>query len=431
MEEKRGDYGAFTEKFELKGSTSSHLPLQGLTFAVKDIFDMEGFISGFGNLDWARTHAPAKSTSPVVLATLNAGATCLGRTVMDEMAYSINGENKHYGTPTNPCVPDRVPGGSSSGSAVAVAGKLVNFSLGTDTGGSVRVPAAYCGIFGFRPSHGIISSEGVIPMAQIFDTVGWFARDLQTLMQAGQVLLQLVPETRNQPTHISIPRDCFETLGLPSDKTYQIMNVSTEKKYGSQLINNENLDGYICKNVPSIHKLIGIYEGKVATLPALAVISHAMRLIQRSEFKANHEEWINATKPDFGPGIKERIYEALTANYDDLDLCSVIRAELKYALTNLLGDYGILAIPTVPGPPPKLSMDASDLENFRARAFSLLSIAGMTGFCQINIPLGMHNNLPVSISLLAKHGSDMFLLHVAQELYATLKEQANIAWGSS
>ncbi|KAJ4755647.1 Glutamyl-tRNA(Gln) amidotransferase subunit A [Rhynchospora pubera] len=431
MEEKEGDYGAFMDKFELKGATSSNLPLQGLTFAVKDIFDMEGFTTGFGNPDWARTHAPAKSTSLVVLATLNAGATCLGRTVMDEMAYSINGENKHYGTPINPCVPDRVPGGSSSGSAVAVAGKLVDFSLGTDTGGSVRVPAAYCGIFGFRPSHGIISTEKVIPMAQSFDTVGWFARDLQTLKQAGQVLLQLPPETSNQPTRISIPRDCFETLGLPTDKIYQIMNASSEKVYSSELIDNEDLDGYIYKNVPSMQKFISNYQGKEATLPALAAISHAMRLIQRWEFKASHEEWINATKPNFGPGIKERIYEALTANYDDLDLCIAIKAELKSALDNLLENCGLLAIPTVPGPPPKLLMDATVLENFRAKAFSLLSIAGMTGFCQINIPLGMHNNLPVSISLLAKHGSDMFLLSVAQELYATLKEQASIAWGSA
>ncbi|XP_062190853.1 amidase 1-like [Phragmites australis] len=117
------------EKFELLPQYQQQFPLHGLTFAVKDIFDISGRVTGFGNPDWATTHAPAAATSPVVLATLAAGATRIGKTVMDEMAYSINGENAHYGTPTNPCAPDRVPGGSSSGSAVAVAANLVNFAL--------------------------------------------------------------------------------------------------------------------------------------------------------------------------------------------------------------------------------------------------------------------------------------------------------------
>lgn len=133
---------------------------------------MDGYVTGFGNPDWARTHPPAKTTAPTVLALLRAGATSVGKTVMDEMAYSINGENAHYGTPKNPCASDRIPGGSSSGSAVAVGANLVDFSLGTDTGGSVRVPAAFCKIHGFRPSHGVVSVDGVIPMAQSFDTVG-------------------------------------------------------------------------------------------------------------------------------------------------------------------------------------------------------------------------------------------------------------------
>ncbi|KAJ0975385.1 hypothetical protein J5N97_017350 [Dioscorea zingiberensis] len=133
MEEKGKDSGAFIHRFELRPSSHPlpgvQLPLQGLTFAVKDIFDINGHVTGFGNPNWARTHAAATSTSPVVLSVLEAGATCVGKTVMDEMAYSINGENYHYGTPVNPRAPDRVPGGSSSGSAVAVAAELVDFSL--------------------------------------------------------------------------------------------------------------------------------------------------------------------------------------------------------------------------------------------------------------------------------------------------------------
>ncbi|KAJ4791365.1 Glutamyl-tRNA(Gln) amidotransferase subunit A [Rhynchospora pubera] len=427
------DFGAFMEKFELKLSSTirSSLPLQGLTFAVKDIFDMEGFVTGFGNPDWARTHAPAKLTSFAVLAILNAGATCLGRTIMDEMAFSVNGKNKHYGTPTNPCVPDRVPGGSSSGSAVAVAAKIVDFSLGTDTGGSVRVPAAYCGIFGFRPSHGIVSTENIIPMAQSFDTVGWFARDIHTLTSIGDVLLQLPLEKNKQPTSILIPRDIFQMCNSSRDQMYQIMNASVEIIYGTQMIDNENLEGYICNKVPNIQKFYNKLQGKEETLQFLKVLEHVSRLLQRIEIKNNHEEWIKTTNPDFGPGIKERVASVLNEDFNDIDICYAIRAELRAALSNLLGENGILAIPTVFGPPPKLDMAASELNNFRARAFSLLPIAGLTGFCQISIPLGMHKNEPVSISLLAKHGSDKFLLNVAQELYATLTEQARTAWNSN
>ncbi|XP_020084616.1 amidase 1 isoform X2 [Ananas comosus] len=345
--------------------------------------------------------------------------------------HSINGENKHYGTPTNPCAPDRVPGGSSSGSAVAVAAKLVDFSLGTDTGGSVRVPAAYCGIFGFRPSHGIISTMNVIPMAQIFDTVGWFARDLTTLTQVGRVLLPLPIEATKKASRIVIPTDGFELLCSSSDKTYHILNASVEKIFGCDIIDNENLGEYISKNVPSIGNFISsVLENQACKIPALAALSHSMRLLQRFEFKANHGEWIYAVRPNLGPGIQERVSEVLTTKYENMECCYGIRAELQACLTGLLGDSGVLAIPTVPGPPPKLSMEAAALEDFRARAFCLLSIAGMSGFCQISIPLGMHNNLPVSVSLLAKQGADHFLLSIATELYAALKEQASMVWES-
>ncbi|KAH9316156.1 hypothetical protein KI387_024783, partial [Taxus chinensis] len=142
------DFGAFVERIQLlpppqPAPPKAPHPLTDLVFSIKELFDVEGFISGFGNPDWRRTHEPAVGTAPVVSLLVQGGATCVGRNVMDEMAYSIDGENKHYGTPTNPAAPSRIPGGSSSGSAVAVAAELVDFSLGTDTGGSVRVPAAF------------------------------------------------------------------------------------------------------------------------------------------------------------------------------------------------------------------------------------------------------------------------------------------------
>ncbi|RWR76662.1 amidase 1 [Cinnamomum micranthum f. kanehirae] len=419
------EFGAFIEKFTLPPSSKSpQLPLHSLTFAVKDIFDVKGYVTGFGNPDWARTHEAATSTAPSVLAILDGGATSVGKTVMDEMAYSINGENKHYGTPTNPCAPDRIPGGSSSGSAVAVAAELVDFSLGTDTGGSVRVPAAFCGLLGFRPSHGFVSTVGVIPMAQSFDTVGWFARDPTILREVGHVLLQFSEVYPVQPCCIIIADDCFSLLSIPSDRVTKPLIKSIEKLFGSEIVNHIKLGDYVEDKVPSLKHFMSTYcQNQEYTVPSLMALSNALRLLQRFEFKNNHGEWVSTVKPDLGPGIFERVWEALKTTDEDTDKCQMVITELRAALGDLLQDSGILAIPTVPGPPPKLHTEVTALESYRARAFSLLAISGMSGLCQVTIPLGMYNNLPVAVSLLARHGGDQLLLNLVHTIYGTLKEQ--------
>ncbi|XP_027160231.1 amidase 1 [Coffea eugenioides] len=417
------DNGAFMDKFILKsGSSSSQLPLSGLTFAVKDIFDVDGYVTGFGNPDWARTHSAATSTAPAVLALLKAGATCVGKTVMDEMAYSINGENVHYGTPTNTCAPDRVPGGSSSGSAVAVGAMTVDFSLGTDTGGSVRVPASYCGILGFRPSHGIVSTKGVIPMAQSFDTVGWFARDPVILKHVGRILLEVHDASSVAPSSIVIAEDCFKLMDSPGDQLTRVITQSVEKSYGRHCIKFASLGDYVEEKVPNLKHFwsTGNQEYSIASLAAL---SSAMRLLQRYEFKKNHGEWVTTAKPNLGPGISERVWEAVRTMDEHIDVCHSVKSELIAALTAFLEDFGILALPTVAGPPPKLQQEASSLEIFRAKAFSLLSVAGVSGFCQVSVPLGMYENLPIAVSLLAKKGMDWLLLNVVETMYTTLKEQ--------
>ncbi|KAG6702087.1 hypothetical protein I3842_07G016800 [Carya illinoinensis] len=277
------DYGAFMEKFLLQPSSSPHeLPLNSLTFAIKDIFDVDGYVTGFGNPDWLRTHAAATSTAPAVLAVLRGGATCIGKTVMDEMAYSINGVNIHYGTPRNPCVPDRIPGGSSSGSAVAVGAKLVDFALGTDTGGSVRVPASYCGILGFRPSHDAISTAGVTPMAQSFDTVGWFARNPVILNKVGQVLLNLPDVDPISPTQIIIAEDCFQLSTIPSDRVSQPLIKSVEKLFGGHLLKHAILGDYVKDKVPSLKPFLsGGKADQEHNIPPLAALSSARQFLQR------------------------------------------------------------------------------------------------------------------------------------------------------
>ncbi|KAL4578070.1 hypothetical protein LXL04_014185 [Taraxacum kok-saghyz] len=431
------DYGAFMEKFilsPLPTTSPAQLPLNGLTFAVKDIFDMEGHVSGFGNPDWLKTHSAATSTSPAVLAMLKAGATCVGKTIMDEMAYSINGENIHYGTPINPCAPDRVPGGSSSGSSVAVSANLADFSLGTDTGGSVRVPASYCGILGFRPSHGVVSTQGVIPMAQSFDTVGWFCRDPGTLNRVGKILLGLPNEKLVGPTKVFIAEDCFKLVSIPSTRVTKVISASIEMLFGGDILQCVTLGDYIESKVPSLKHFMqnnnnnnNNSKNKEFSIESLVALSTAMRLLQRFEFKKNHGEWVTTVKPNMGPGISERVVDAINTSEEDIGPFESVKAQLQEALSALLGEHGIIVFPTVPGPPPELQTETTSLETFRARAFSLLSVAGVSGFCQVAIPLGKYNDLPVSVSFLANRGSDGFLLNLVETLYPILKEQVAIA----
>ncbi|KAJ1389290.1 Amidase signature domain [Sesbania bispinosa] len=416
--ETTSDYGAFMKRFILPPvSSPPGLPLSSLTFAVKDMFDVTSYVPGFGNPDWERTHSEATSIAPTIFALLKAGATCVGTTVMDELAYSIKGENIHYGTPRNPCVEDRVPGGSSSGSAVAV---------GTDCLGSSRIPASYCGIFGIRPSHGVISESGVIPLAQSLDTVGWFARDPTILNKVGRVLLKSSNIAHVRPTHVIIADDCFPLSSIPYEVLTHDIIKAVKKLYGGDVIKHEILGLYVMEKVPSlIHFMCKCKEkiDQIYNIP-LAALSCAMQLLEsylrttfnldlipcvicslerRYEFKQNHGKWVLAVKPNLGPEIAKSVEEALQTTGENIDTCHSIKKELRAALNALLGvfllnlpptcdfltshnkknDFGVLMIPTVPGPPPEKQTNLSQRKDYRGRAFSLQSIAGMSGCCQV------------------------------------------------
>src|SRR5262249_23337023 len=206
--------GAFVETFDLPPTGDG--PLAGLRFAVKDLIDIAGRKTGCGNPSWRDTHPPARNHAVCVDQLLTAGAHCVGKTVSDEGAFSLIGGNHFYGTPLNPRAPDRVPGGSSSGSASAVACGLADFALGTDTGGSVRVPASNCGVWGLRPSHDFISVAGVMPFAPTFDTVGIHARSAEVLARAAPALLASAPAPSAAPRNIYILREAFALAEPPA-----------------------------------------------------------------------------------------------------------------------------------------------------------------------------------------------------------------------
>ncbi|KAE9613448.1 hypothetical protein Lal_00016381 [Lupinus albus] len=425
------DFGAFVERFEILPFPQPPPPaakqtLSSLTFAIKDIFDVKSYVAGFGNPDWNRTHEAAEKTAVVVTALLKSGATCVGKTVMDELSLGISGENQYYGTPTNPHTPLCIPGGSSSGSAVAVAAGLVDFAIGTDTTGCVRIPASFCGIFGFRPSHGAISTIGVLPNAQSLDTVGWFARDPSVLHRVGHVLLQLNPVETKRSRCIIFADDLFQLSKVQTQKTIHAISKAIENLSGYQAAKHMNLCQYITSKVPSLrlHEQSTYQQNGPSVLK---VLSSVMLTLQGYEFKTNHEEWIQSVKPKFGRDVSGRVTAAINTSHDNIKTLYKVRTEMRVAFQNLLKDGGILVIPTVADSPLKLNTKKGLSSEFYDRTFALSSIASMSGCCQVTIPLGYQNDCCVSVSLISFHGADKFLLDTVLDMYTTLQEQVSIA----
>ena len=379
----RDPYNAFCRHTHVALGGAPDGPLHGLTMAVKDVFDIARHRTGNGNPVWLESHTPAARTASAVQRLLAAGASMVGKTHTDEMAYSLNGENVHYGTPTNPKAPGRIPGGSSSGSAVAVAGGLVDFALGTDCGGSVRLPASYCGIYGIRTTHGLIPADGVVDLAASFDTVGWFARDPVTMSRVGDVLLPGGPGFA--PKRLLIAEDAFAFAG---EEITAAMAAAVER----------------LKAAFADHRQVRVYTGDPAAWSGI------FRILQGDEIRRRHGAWIDAHNPSFGPGIAERFRWTRTIDPAEVERMRPQREAVARHLDSLLGDDALLCLPTAPGIAPKLATPAAELEVFRARAFALLSIAGLARLPQISLPLATMAGCPLGLSLIAPRGRDRGLL---------------------
>jgi len=379
----RDPYNAFCRHTHVALGGAPDGPLHGLTMAVKDVFDIARHRTGNGNPVWLESHTPAARTASAVQRLLAAGASMVGKTHTDEMAYSLNGENVHYGTPTNPKAPGRIPGGSSSGSAVAVAGGLVDFALGTDCGGSVRLPASYCGIYGIRTTHGLIPADGVVDLAASFDTVGWFARDPVTMSRVGDVLLPGGPGFA--PKRLLIAEDAFAFAG---EEITAAMAAAVER----------------LKAAFADHRQVRVYTGDPAAWSGI------FRILQGDEIRRRHGAWIDAHNPSFGPGIAERFRWTRTIDPAEVERMRPQREAVARHLDSLLSDDALLCLPTAPGIAPKLATPAAELEVFRARAFALLSIAGLARLPQISLPLATMAGCPLGLSLIAPRGRDRGLL---------------------
>ncbi|KAI4342282.1 hypothetical protein MLD38_026924 [Melastoma candidum] len=426
------DFGAFFERFELFPHPQPPPPaprqaLAGLTFAVQDNFDVAGHVTGFGCPDWKRTHEAVEKTAVAVTLLLKNGAKCVGSTVMGEFAFGMTGENVHHGTPVNVKASSCVPGGSSSGSAVAVAAEIVDFALGSDTTGCVRIPASFCGILGYRPSHGVVSTVGILPNSQSLDAVGWFAHDPSILHRVGHSLLKLNAVEPKRLRQILFADDLFELSNVPKHKSVHVITKAAEKLSGYHPPKHMNIGKRIASNVPSLKAFYEDSTNLKNGISSLKTLSSVMLTLQRYEFKINHEEWFTSVKPKLGPSTADLVSSAMNSCIDGIKSLYKVRTEMRTAFQSLLKDNAILVMPTVADGPLPINSRKRSFAEFRDRALTLLSISSMSGCCQVSIPIGTHDGHPISVSFITYHGGDKFLLDTVLDMYPSILEQVSIA----
>ena len=366
-------------------------PLAGLTFAAKDIFDVAGHVTGCGNPHWKATHGPATSTAWVVQTLVDAGATMTGKTITDELTRGIFGENMHYGTPRNPRAPGRVPGGSSSGSASAVAGKLVDFALGSDTGGSVRVPSSFCGLYGLRPTHGRLPLDGMLLQAPSYDTIGWFARDAETFARVGTVILPTAAAT-NRPRRLVIAEDAFELAEAPVRDALESAIDAVAAAFDSRI--TERLS-------PT----------------SLEEWSGHQQILQSREAWLSIRDWLDAVNPTMSFEVSDRYVTARAVTDEQVAEAQAGRDGIVNRMNEVYHDgETVVCLPTTVGPAPPLGQAVSDRHTLRLRNSALTSIAGNTGRPQLSLPLCEVGGLPIGLSLLGDHGADEQLIALAREI---------------
>lgn len=371
----------------LRGANSG--PLAGLTIAVKDMYDIAGERTGGGNPTWLAAQTPAARHAGVVQKLLDAGGTIIGKTVCDELFFSVTGVNAHYGMPVNPRARGRIPGGSSSGSASATASGACDLALGSDTGGSMRVPGSFCGLYSIRPTWGRVDESGVMPLAPSFDVPGWFAAS-PGLFRKGGVLLN-GDSTRAAIDHVIQLEDGF------AEAQPDVAAVMREA---------------VTRLAPHLPR-----TSRTRVAPnGLDPWREAFRVLQGFEVWRCYSRFVEQHKPVFGPGVDDRMAYSAQVTSADADAANAIRAAAREHIRKMTPPGTVLMLPTTPciAPPADLTGEAADA--FRVGIMRLTCIAGMSGLPQINIPIGTASGCPVGLGFIGWAGGDEALLDLAVQI---------------
>lgn len=362
-------------------------PLDGLRLVVKDVIDVRGAVTGGGNPDWAAEHDPARESAPAVTALTEAGASLAPKGQCAELAFSLSGDNVHYGMPRNPAAPDRDPGGSTSGPAAAVTGGICELGLGTDTLGSVRVPASYCGVWGFRPTHGRIGVEGVMPLAPSFDTVGLLAAEPERLQRAAEVLLGEPTASGSPPSRLLIAPPLLSAAEPEVAEAARSAARDLAERLGAEVAETAILD-----DAPSPEDGMS-----------------AFNVLQGVEVWGNYGEWVERTSPSLGPDVAARLERAAGFTRGDAEEAAPVAQALAAAVARLEPNES-LVLPATGTPAPGREADADERERARVSAGQLTSIATIAGAPAISMPLLNVRGLPVGLSLVGAPGADLMLL---------------------
>ncbi|MBM6594785.1 amidase [Microvirga pudoricolor] len=365
-------------------------PLKGLTFAAKDLFDVAGYPTGAGSPHRLAMSGIKTRTAPTLQRLLDAGARLVGKTITDELAFSLSGKNAHFGTPVNGGAPDRIPGGSSSGSASAVSNGLCDFALGTDTGGSVRGPASHCGLFGLRPTHGRVSLEACHDLAPSFDTGGFFTRDGGTFVRVGEVLLGADPSPLPETPRLLLAEDAFGLLG-------------------------GDVKAVLTPVVARIETLFGKAAPETVT-EDYEPLYWAFRRIQSREAWIVDGPMIERYRPPLGPGVADRFEYSRTVTEEQWRDALRVREAFRATLAALLGRDGMLILPTMPDVAPLLTDSEEALNDYRTRALNLLCLSVLSGLPQVSMPLASRLGAPLGFSILGPAGSDLSLVRLAARI---------------
>lgn len=366
-------------------------PLSGLTFAAKDLFDVAGVPTGGGNHDWAAGRPVPERHAWAVQTLLDAGADLVGKTITDEVSLGILGENAFDGTPVNTAAPDRVPGGSSSGSAAAVAAGLCDIALGTDTGGSMRVPASFCGLYGIRPTHGRLDVTGMLAQAPSSDTCGWFARDAKTFARAGAVLLGEPPGPL--PTSLIVAVDAF---GFADPAVAEALKPM----------------------VTRLGRIVGAVREDIMAPQGLSVWARAQRMLQPVEAWQTFQPWIERDNPRLAFSVAAGLIAGAQVPPAERNWAALMREEARARLRYLLPAGTILCLPTTPFPAPLRGLSLPAQQPLRDRIICLCAQGGLTGSPQVSLPGAKVDGAPVGLSIIGGRGTDSSLIAIAEAMEA-------------
>jgi amidase len=369
--------------------------LDGLSVAVKDLFAIAGRQIGAGNPDWLAQAPVEQADSAAVAALRFSGATVTGIAQTDEFAYSLAGTNPHSGTPRNVRAPGRISGGSSSGSASAVALGHADIGLGTDTGGSIRVPASYQGLFGIRTTHDAVDRTGLLPLAPTFDTIGWMTRDASTLRRAGEVLL---PPSDNQTAP-------FDSVVF-SSSILDVADSDVSEAVRSLIHAWTDTEG-----LPPVREV----SFDVGILPAW---QQAFRAVQGVEAWQNHGTWIKDRMSTVGADVASRFNYAESVDEATAEAARAVQREARERVSALLGN-SVLLVPSASSVAPTIEeadRGGEFIEGVRTATLRLTSIAGLSGFPAVSVPLLTRDGLPRGACLIGPAGSDQRLLALAEQI---------------